>query len=58
MHLEEVYTVEDIAEKLKLSDRYVRDKISDKGLKAYKRGKRFYILHSDLIEFIKSGSAT
>ena len=48
------YTVEQAAEKLNVSDRYIRDQISKGSLKAFKRGKRHYIFHSDLVSFIRS----
>ena len=49
------YTLEKVAEKLEVTERYVRDQIANGELKAFKRGKRFYILHSDLIKFIETG---
>ncbi|MBL7817263.1 MAG: helix-turn-helix domain-containing protein [Saprospiraceae bacterium] len=52
---EDFYTLEIAAAKLEVTERYIRDQISNGSLKAYKRGKRFYILHSDLIDFIKNG---
>jgi len=52
----EIYTLEKVAEKLDVSERYIRDQISNSELKAFKRGRRFYILHSDLVGFIQSGN--
>ncbi|MBL7815931.1 MAG: helix-turn-helix domain-containing protein [Saprospiraceae bacterium] len=52
---DDFYTLEKAAEKLEVTERYVRDQIANGSLKAYKRGKRFYILHSDLIDFIRNG---
>ena len=49
------YTLEKAALKLEVTERYVRDQIGSGELKAFKRGKRFYILHTDLIKFIESG---
>lgn len=49
------YTLEDAAEKLKVTERYIRDQIASGELIAHKRGKRFYILHSDLVSFIEKG---
>ena len=50
------YTIEETAEKLKVSERTVRDAVNGGELKAYRKGKRTYILQSDIVEFIKSGS--
>ena len=55
---DDFYTLEMTATKLEVTERYVRDQIANGSLKAYKRGKRFYILHSELIEFIKNGKDT
>ena len=52
---DDFYTLEMTATKLEVTERYVRDQIANGSLRAYKRGKRFYILHSELIEFIKNG---
>lgn len=51
----EILTVEQVVEKLKCSERYVRDAISDGEMRAYKRGHRYYILYEDLVAFIKGG---
>ena len=51
---EEIYTITFAAKLLECSERYLRDAISKKKLKGYKKGKRLYILKSDLIEWIKS----
>jgi excisionase family DNA binding protein len=53
--LDDFYTLEKASDKLEVTERYVRDQIANGELKAFKRGKRFYILHSDLIEFVKTG---
>ena len=52
---EDFYTLEMTATKLEVTERYVRDQIANGSLKAYKRGKRFYVLHSDLIDFVRNG---
>ena len=52
----EIYTLEKVAEKLDVSERYIRDQISNGDLKAFKRGRRFYILHTDLVNFVQSGN--
>ena len=49
---EDFYTIEQAAEKMQVSERYLGDCIRNKTLKAHKQGKRFYILHSDLLQFI------
>ena len=55
---EQVYTIERAAEYLQVGERYIRDSISSGELNAYRRGKRAYVLHSDLIEFIRRGKNT
>lgn len=49
------YLIEQAAPKLGVTVRYIRDAIADGELKGYKRGKRFYVLHTDLMLYIKSG---
>jgi excisionase family DNA binding protein len=49
------YLIEQASQKLGVTVRYVRDAINDGELKGYKRGKRFYVLHTDLMEYVKSG---
>lgn len=55
MENEQIYTIDQVAEKLKVSERYIRDNVNRKELKAFKRGKRVYILHGDLVKWIRSG---
>lgn len=52
---EEIYTIKEAADKLQVSERYIRDNVNRKELKAFKRGKRVYILHNDLVEWIRNG---
>lgn len=52
---EKIYTVKDAADYIQASERYIRDQINNGELNAYRRGKRAYILHSDLIDFISRG---
>lgn len=52
--MENFYTTEKVAELTGFTERYVRDRISDGSLKAYKTGRKWFILHSDLVIFIKS----
>lgn len=54
--MDKILTLEDAASELKVTERYLMDKISDKKLTAHKVGKRIYILYSDLIEFIKTSA--
>jgi len=49
------YTIQQAAEKLGVNERYVRDNLSKGVLKGYKRGKRVYVFHADLLEFIRTG---
>lgn len=53
------YSLEEASEKLKTTPRYLRDKIKSKKLRAFKLGKRYYLFHSDIAEFIReSGKST
>ena len=52
---EKIYTITEAADYLKASERYIRDCINSGELNAYRRGKRAYILHNDLVEFIRRG---
>jgi excisionase family DNA binding protein len=51
--MESILTLQQAAEALQTTDRYLSDNIKAGKLKAYKLGKRIYILNSELIEFIK-----
>lgn len=51
---DEIYTVETLAVKLSVSERTIRDTILSKKLKAFKKFTRWYILHTDLLDFLKS----
>lgn len=53
--MQDFYTIGQAAEKMQVNERFIRDAISNGKLKAYKQGKRQYILHSDLIDFIRAG---
>ena len=55
MENEQIYTIDQVAAKLDVSPRFIRDNINSKKLKAYKRGKRKFILHSALVEWIRNG---
>ena len=52
---QDILTIEEVAAKLQVSERYVRDNVNNKELKAYKRGKRVYVLFTDLVDWIKQG---
>lgn len=53
MIYKEFYTVEEAAELLNSSPRTVRELIKTKQLKAYFKLRKYYILHTDLINYIK-----
>lgn len=53
--IDNFYSIEETAEKLKVSERTIRDAVNGGELKAYRKGKRVYVLQSDIVEFIKSG---
>ena len=49
----EVYTTEQLSKKLGVSNRAIQDNIREGKLKAYKKFRTWFVLHSDLIDFIK-----
>lgn len=49
---DEFYTIELASEKLGMSERALREKISSGEIKGYKKGKRYYLLHSDILKYI------
>ena len=51
---DKIYTVETAAEYLTIGTRKLTDTIRAGELTAYKKFNRWYILHSDIVEFIKS----
>ena len=51
--MENILTLQHAAELLQTTDRYLSDNIKAGKLKAYKMGKRIYILNSELIDFIR-----
>jgi excisionase family DNA binding protein len=51
----EIYTIKELAVKLNTSERAVRELIRDGKLKAFKQLGKYYILHVDLLEYIKTG---
>lgn len=50
----EFYLLPEAAVLLKVGIRTLREWIKQGKLKAAKRGKSYYILHSDIIDFLKS----
>lgn len=51
---EQIYTIEAAAAILGVSDRTLRATLNDGGLKGYKRWGRWYILHGDLVRYLKA----
>ena len=51
----EFYTLEQAAERLGVTKRWASDQISEGHLNAFKRGKRIYVLHSDIVAFVMGG---
>lgn len=49
-------TIKEVADLMGTSERYILDNISNKKLKAYKKGKRQYIFKTDVNDFIKTGT--
>lgn len=55
MEKKDFYTVEEACEMLKISKRSLEDEIRAGNLKARKRFAKWYIFHSDLLEYLKGG---
>ena len=51
--MESILTLQQAADILQTTDRYLSDNIKAGKLKAYKLGKRIYIIHTELIGFIR-----
>lgn len=51
----EILTIEATSERLGISQRTLREKAKAGIIKAHKKAGRWLILHSDLIEWIRSG---
>lgn len=49
---QDVYTIEQIAVKLGVAERTVAESLREGSLKGYKRWRKWYVLHEDLMEFI------
>jgi hypothetical protein len=50
------YTIKQAAQRVGLGERYLNDAVmKDRTLKAFRQGDTIYIMHSDLIEYIKNG---
>ena len=53
MDKKEFYTTEEVAQLLNSNVQTVRNLIKTKQLKAYFKLRKYYVLHSDLINYIK-----
>ena len=53
MDKKEFYTTEEVAELLNSNVQTVRNLIKTKQLKAYFKLRKYYVLHSDLVNYIK-----
>lgn len=51
----EFYTVAELVDKLGLTDRTIRTKINKGEIKGYKKARKWYVLHSDLLEWVRQG---
>ncbi len=49
------FTTEELAEKLKVSERSIRDYLNSGKLKGYKRFNKWYVFEEDLVKFLKEG---
>lgn len=52
--MNDFYNVEQTSIKTGFSERYIRERLNDGSLKGFKTGRKWFILHADLLEFIKS----
>lgn len=52
--MEIIYTVEKLAETLGLKEKTIRKLLNDNVIEGHKKNGRWYILHSAVIEYIKS----
>lgn len=50
----EFYTVEQLAALLSITERTVLESIRNSEIKAYKRFKKWYVLHTDVLDFLYS----
>ena len=57
MDKKDFYTVEEAAELLKVGKRSLEDELRDGNLKGSKRFSKWFILHSDLLEYIEKGKS-
>lgn len=53
--IDEILTIETASAKMNVSTKYLRDCIRNGELKATIRSNKFFILYSDLIEFVRTG---
>jgi excisionase family DNA binding protein len=51
--MEDFYTTEQLAEKMGTTERYIADLCRAGKMKSYKIGKKIYVIHSELMEFIR-----
>jgi len=51
---QDFYTVKQAAEKLDLTERTITENIRTEKIKAYKTAGKWFILHSDLLDFVTS----
>ena len=49
---QDVYTVEQLALKLNVKERTIADTLRSGKLKGYKKFRRWYVLHDDLMNFL------
>lgn len=52
--LDKIYTAESAAALLNCNVRTLRKKLKDKTIKGYKKLGKWYLLHSDIIAYLKS----
>lgn len=51
--MEQVYTIKELAEKLEVTERTISEALRAGDLKGYKKWRKWYVTHTQLLEFIK-----
>lgn len=49
-----IYTTKELAEKLELNVRTIREMLFNDELKGYKKKGKWYVLHADLVQWLRS----
>ena len=52
------YTLDEAAEKLGVNREYLRKRIAKGEIKGYKRFSKWFVLHSDLLAYLQTGTVS